>query len=147
MKKIFCFFIASLLLFSCQETAVEKPDNLIDEEVMENILYDLALLEAIKTNNPASLEKKNITASTYVYDKYDTACDFEVDSEMDTHVCPFPLSTEALRTEGRRMHYQINRLKPRSKNALCQLYSLITFYQHKIRFVLMAPSPVVFDIE
>ena len=71
MKKIFCFFIASLLLFSCQETAVEKPDNLIDEEVMENILYDLALLEAIKTNNPASLEKKNITASTYIYDKYD----------------------------------------------------------------------------
>lgn len=58
-------------MVSCQQNAIDKPDNLIDEDTMENILYDLALLEAIRTNNPSSLEKKNITASTYVYDKYD----------------------------------------------------------------------------
>lgn len=71
MKKILCFFIGLFLLVSCQQNAIDKPDNLIDEDTMENILYDLALLEAIRTNNPASLEKKSITASTYVYDKYD----------------------------------------------------------------------------
>lgn len=71
MKKILCFFIASLLFLSCQQSAIEKPDNLIDEETMEDIIYDLALLDAIKVNKPASLEKKNITASTYVYEKYD----------------------------------------------------------------------------
>lgn len=37
---------------------------------MEDILYDLAVLDAIKTNDPVSLERKKITASTYVYDKY-----------------------------------------------------------------------------
>ncbi|MFY0484002.1 DUF4296 domain-containing protein [Flavobacterium sp. PLA-1-15] len=71
MKKIFCFFIGALLLFSCQQNAIDKPDNLIDEDTMEDIIYDLAVLEAIKQNNPSSLENKNITASTYVYDKYD----------------------------------------------------------------------------
>lgn len=71
MKKVLCFFTALLLLFSCQQTAIEKPDNLIDEEVMENILYDLAILESIKSNSPSSLEKKNITPSSYIYQKYD----------------------------------------------------------------------------
>lgn len=71
MKKIFCFFIGLLILFSCQQTPVDKPDNLIDEDTMEDIIYDLAIMEAIKTNNPATLDKKNITASTYIYDKYD----------------------------------------------------------------------------
>lgn len=71
MKKAFCFFIGVLILFSCQQTAIEKPDNLIDEDTMEDILYDLAVLDAIKTNDPVSLERKKITASTYVYDKYD----------------------------------------------------------------------------
>ncbi|MDR6966681.1 hypothetical protein J2X31_000679 [Flavobacterium arsenatis] len=71
MKKVFCFFIGVLILFSCQQSAIDKPDNLIDEDTMEEIIYDLALLEAIRTNNPTTLENKNITASTYVYDKYD----------------------------------------------------------------------------
>lgn len=71
MKKIICFFIGLLILFSCQQTPIDKPDNLIDEDTMEDIIYDLAILEAIKTNNPASLEQKDITASAYIYDKYD----------------------------------------------------------------------------
>ena len=71
MKKIFCFFIGVLILFSCQQSAVDKPDNLIDEDTMEDIIYDLAVVEAIRTNNPSSLEKKDLTASSYVYDKYD----------------------------------------------------------------------------
>lgn len=71
MKKAFCFFIGVLILLSCQQTAIDKPDNLINEDTMEDILYDLAVLEAIKANDPVSLERKKITASTYVYDKYD----------------------------------------------------------------------------
>lgn len=70
MKKVFYFFIGTLILLSCQQNAVDKPDNLIEEDTMEDILYDLAILDAIKTNKPASLDKKNITASTYVYNKY-----------------------------------------------------------------------------
>lgn len=70
MKKIFCFFIGILLLFSCQQNAVDKPDNLIDEATMENILYDLSLFEAIRTSEPISLSKHNITATSYIYEKY-----------------------------------------------------------------------------
>jgi len=71
MKKVLCFFIGVLILLSCQQSAIDKPDNLIEEDTMEDILYDLAILDAIKTNNTASLDKKNITASAYIYDKYD----------------------------------------------------------------------------
>lgn len=71
MKKLFCFFIGVLILFSCQQSAVDKPDNLIDEDTMEDIIYDLALLEAIRSNNPNIQQHKSTTASAYVYDKYD----------------------------------------------------------------------------
>lgn len=71
MKKILSFLIGLLFLISCQQTAIGKPDNLIDEETMEDIIYDLALLDAIKSNDPASLDKKNIVTTTYIYDKYD----------------------------------------------------------------------------
>lgn len=71
MKKILFCLIGALFLLSCQQTVIDRPDNLIDEETMEDILYDLALLDAIKTNDPASLDKKNIAASTYIYEKYD----------------------------------------------------------------------------
>jgi len=71
MKKVLCFFIGAFILLGCQQTAIDKPDNLIEEDTMEDILYDLALLDAIRTNNSTLLDKKNITTSTYVYDKYD----------------------------------------------------------------------------
>lgn len=71
MKKILCLLIG-LCFFGCQKAAIEKPDNLIDEEVMENIIYDLAVLEAIRTSNTAVLESKGITTpSSYIYEKYD----------------------------------------------------------------------------
>ena len=70
MKKVFYFFIGIFILLSCQQSAIQKPDDLIEEDTMEDILYDLALLDAIKMNSPSSLDKKNITASSYVYEKY-----------------------------------------------------------------------------
>jgi len=70
MKKIIALLILISMGISCQESAVPKPDNLIDEDVLVSILYDLSLLEAIKSQNPAILETNNINSNTYIYSKY-----------------------------------------------------------------------------
>jgi Domain of unknown function (DUF4296) len=58
------------LLASCNKAEVPKPKNLIDEEVLENIIYDLTLLEAIKTQIPIDKQKFSGKTTSYVYKKY-----------------------------------------------------------------------------
>jgi hypothetical protein len=48
MKKIFLIFITFFLITSCKDEVIEKPNNLISKDKMENIIYDLAILEAAK---------------------------------------------------------------------------------------------------
>lgn len=69
MKYIFGFFLI-FTLFACSDKTIEKPDNLIEEAKMENILYDLALLQAIKGNDAKLLPKNNIDPKKYVFQKY-----------------------------------------------------------------------------
>ena len=70
MKKIIVLVVLFSMVVGCQESAVPKPDNLIDEDVLVSILYDLSLLEAMKSQNPAVLETNNINPNTYIYSKY-----------------------------------------------------------------------------
>lgn len=69
MKKI---AIIILLIFSvgCKKEPVEKPDRLIDKEDMVNIMYDLALLNVLKYQNPIKMEKFEKNDLAYVYKKY-----------------------------------------------------------------------------
>lgn len=55
-----------VLVAGCSNAVAEKPEKLIDEKTMASILYDLSVLEAIKTKNPG------MTGSTseYIYKKY-----------------------------------------------------------------------------
>jgi Fe2+ transport system protein B len=69
MKKIILAFCLVVSLFSCQKSAVEKPNKQIDKDVMVDILYDLALLEAIKTQN-VSVSDNTVNVSQYIYKKY-----------------------------------------------------------------------------
>lgn len=67
MKKLLAFGLITLF-FSCN-SSVEKPKNLIDKDKMTDILYDISLLEAIKTQNiNGGLTVK--TANEYIYKKY-----------------------------------------------------------------------------
>ena len=58
-----------VLLFGCNSSSVEKPKNLIDKDKMVDILYDISLLEAIKTQNiNGGITVK--MGNDYIYKKY-----------------------------------------------------------------------------
>ena len=68
MKKSI-FFGLIVLFFSCNSNSVEKPDNLIGKDKMIDILYDISLLEAIKTQNiNGGMNSK--MGNDYIYKKY-----------------------------------------------------------------------------
>lgn len=62
----------SLVLFlaSCNHNAVEKPENLIEEEEMTNILYDLSILEAMKSQSPYAPQNQSMNPKDYIFKKY-----------------------------------------------------------------------------
>ena len=62
--------LAILTLLGCKDDLVKKPDVLIDKSKMMDVMYDLALLEAIKYQNPAVLDSNQIRPKQYIYKKY-----------------------------------------------------------------------------
>ena len=62
--------LAILALLGCKDNLVKKPDVLIDKSKMMDIMYDLALLEAIKYQNPAVLDSNQIRPKQFIYKKY-----------------------------------------------------------------------------
>ncbi len=70
MKKIVSFLAILTLLVSCKDVVVQKPERLIEKDVMLDVMYDLAVLEAIKYQNPASLDTFKINSRDYIYKKY-----------------------------------------------------------------------------
>jgi len=59
-----------ILLFSCNEKVVEKPENLIPAEKMTSVLYDVAVINAAKNMNQDILIEYNIEPMAYIYSKY-----------------------------------------------------------------------------
>jgi hypothetical protein len=70
MKKILPFLVVLSILVSCKKELVKMPNHLIEREKMVNIMYDLSLLEAIKIQNPSSLDSFKINSNEYIYKKY-----------------------------------------------------------------------------
>ncbi|RVT78369.1 DUF4296 domain-containing protein [Flavobacterium sufflavum] len=70
MKKTVFFLVIIMLFFGCKEETVKEPDHLIDKEVMQNIIYDLSLLEAIKYNEPNTTENYRVNPKEFIYRKY-----------------------------------------------------------------------------
>lgn len=72
MKKLVFIFLCALIVVSCSNNAAPKPDKMLSEDDMVNILYDIALLQAIKSFTPKSLNDNNIKTQTYIFNKYKT---------------------------------------------------------------------------
>ena len=53
MRSVIVFIV--FILISCGEKVVEPPENLIEEEQMSLILYDIAILNTTKGTNPCLL--------------------------------------------------------------------------------------------
>lgn len=62
--------LAILALIGCKEDLVKKPDLLIERSKMMDIMYDMALLEAVKYQNPAILDSNQIRPKQFIYKKY-----------------------------------------------------------------------------
>ncbi|MBC5835107.1 DUF4296 domain-containing protein [Flavobacterium sp. F372] len=69
MKKVI-YLCVVLTIFACSENPVKKPKVLLDEETMENILFDVAVLQATKANSPEVLQTNNIDSKDFIYKKY-----------------------------------------------------------------------------
>lgn len=70
MKKIILFLALLTFLISCKDEVVKKPERLIEKDVMIDVMYDLAVLEAIKYQNPVSLDTFKINPRDFIYKKY-----------------------------------------------------------------------------
>lgn len=71
MKKIILLLSILVFISACSnKNEIPKPANPIDKAVMENILYDMALLQALKSFSPEKLTKNSINSKTYIYQKY-----------------------------------------------------------------------------
>jgi len=64
------WIVSVILLFSCTSNPVSKPKNLLDEDTMVAIMYDVAVLQAASANAPDQLHQKGIDAKNFIYKKY-----------------------------------------------------------------------------
>lgn len=69
MKNIILLLVV-LLLFSCNENPVKKPSNLLDKDQMENVLFDIYILQAANSFAPNDLSKNNIKNNEFIFKKY-----------------------------------------------------------------------------
>lgn len=70
MKKSILFLLMMLGLIACNHQPVSKPKNLIPEKQMVEILYDMSLLDAIRTQAPYSPGKPTVNTREFIYKKY-----------------------------------------------------------------------------
>ena len=69
MKQLLLIFFG-VLIVSCSKNPVPKPDNLLSEEVIKDILFDAAIIQAAEVASPNGLADNNIKATTFIYEKY-----------------------------------------------------------------------------
>ncbi len=93
MKK-FGSLVLMISLLSCNENLLEKPDNLIPEAKMVEVLKDLAIVNAAKSTNLAVLHDNDIEPMPYIFEKY------HIDSlqfvESDRYYASLPVEYERI---------------------------------------------------
>ncbi|ETN93781.1 protein of unknown function [Zhouia amylolytica] len=70
LKNILIVFGTVLLLVSCETNVVEKPENLIEEDEMVAIFYDIAVLNAARSSNVKVLRENEIQPEEFIYEKH-----------------------------------------------------------------------------
>lgn len=70
MKNFVFIILVVFLSVSCKKELVKEPAKLIEKEKMINIIYDLSLLEAIKYQQPLSLDSVESSPTKFILKKY-----------------------------------------------------------------------------
>jgi hypothetical protein len=70
MKNFIFIILVLFLSVSCKKELVKQPAKLIEKEKMKNIIYDLTLLEAIKYQQPLSLDSVESSPKKFIFKKY-----------------------------------------------------------------------------
>lgn len=68
--RIVLLAVCALFFMSCENLEVNKPANLISEDQMVEILYDVVLINSAKGINKQSLQKKIKNPQAYIYKKH-----------------------------------------------------------------------------
>ncbi len=69
MKVLFGFLVF-IIVSSCAKVQVKEPAILLDESTMQNVMYDVVLLQGIEGYQPHKLLEKNINPMTFIFEKY-----------------------------------------------------------------------------
>ena len=66
MKQLF-YLLFIVTAISCSKNPVKKPERLLEEEVMVDIIYDISLLQAIEGAYPNKLIEQNIKPNQFIF--------------------------------------------------------------------------------
>lgn len=99
MRHLHFIIVVILLVCSCQDIpSVDKPEHFFEQKLMEDIMYESALINAARGYNVAMLKLIGLKPETHIYDKYNMdsltyaqnleyyTSDVEVYMEMNTKV-------------------------------------------------------------
>ena len=65
------YFISIFLLFCCSNFSTnQKPNNLIDEETMEKILFEAIMMDVMNSFSEKNPDFLNLFGVNYLYQKY-----------------------------------------------------------------------------
>ncbi|RED24548.1 uncharacterized protein DUF4296 [Flavobacterium cutihirudinis] len=70
MKNFVLIILVVLLSVSCKKELVKEPKKLIEKGKMVDIMYDLAILEAMRYQNPLSLDSVDANPKKFILKKY-----------------------------------------------------------------------------
>ncbi|WP_337967558.1 DUF4296 domain-containing protein [uncultured Flavobacterium sp.] len=70
MKNCILIVLVLFLSVSCKKELVKQPAKLIERGKMIDIMYDLSLLEAIKYQNPMSVDSNETNPTKFILQKY-----------------------------------------------------------------------------
>jgi hypothetical protein len=70
MKNCIVIILVLFLSVSCKKELVKQPAKLIEKEKMIDIMYDLSLLDAMKYQNPISLDSVDTDPVKFIFRKF-----------------------------------------------------------------------------
>ncbi|MEP2239551.1 MAG: DUF4296 domain-containing protein [Maribacter sp.] len=92
MKHVLFLVTVLLLVTSCAEELIEKPNNLIPEDKMVSIIKEMAIVNAAKATNLGKLRENGVEPTNFIFNK------FKIDSaqfvDSDRYYASKPLRYE-----------------------------------------------------